>query len=37
MASLDSLHAENVTNELSSPLVTYTPHFDIWFGHYGIL
>jgi hypothetical protein len=37
MTSPETSHTKNVTNELIFPLVTHMTHFDIWFGHYGIL
>ncbi len=37
MTSPETLYMNNVSNELSFVLVTHTTHFDIRFGHYGIL
>jgi hypothetical protein len=37
MTSPETSYTENVANELSFPLVTHTTHFDVQFGHYGIL
>jgi hypothetical protein len=33
----ETLHMKNVANELSFPVITYTTHFDIRSGRYGIL
>jgi hypothetical protein len=37
MTSTETSYTKNISNELSFPLVTDTTHFDIRFGHYGIL
>jgi hypothetical protein len=37
MTSLETSYKKNIANEISFLLVTYTTHFNIWFGRYGFL